>query len=52
MHQATVIWDSVMRFILIQASDSVPLVGLGLLKGYDLRVRFNDGGLVELEKVP
>jgi clan AA aspartic protease len=51
-YQATMIWDGRPRTILIQAIDNVPLLGTGLLFGHDLRVRFRDGGVAEIEAVP
>jgi predicted aspartyl protease len=52
MHDATIIWDGIACQILVQASECVPLLGSELLKGYELRARFIDGGRVELEKIP
>jgi predicted aspartyl protease len=51
-HEATVLWDGIARPILVQAVESVPMIGLALMVGFDLRVRFKSGGSVELEAVP
>ncbi len=52
IYAATVVWDSVPRPILIQAIDNVPLLGMALLVGYDLRARAMVGGTVQIEAVP
>jgi clan AA aspartic protease len=52
VYTATVVWDSTPRSILIQAVDNVPLLGMALLVGYDLRVRVAVGGSVQIEAVP
>ncbi len=49
---ATVIWDGAPRSILVQAIDNVPLLGMALLVGYDLRVRVTVGGSVQIEAMP
>ena len=36
VYAGTVIWDGVDRSVLIHEFDAVPLVGMGLLRGYDL----------------
>jgi clan AA aspartic protease len=52
IHAATIVWDATPRAILIQAVDNVPLIGMALLVGYDLRARVTIGGTVQLEVVP
>ena len=52
VYACTVIWDGVARPIRVQVLDSVPLLGMKLLIGYDLRVRVVDGGVVEIDIVP
>lgn len=51
IYVATIIWDGNPRSVLIPAIDSVPLIGMTLLIGYDLRVRVTVGGMVEIEPV-
>jgi clan AA aspartic protease len=46
---ASVIWDGEYRIIDINESETVPLVGMRLLRGYDLRIRTIEGGLVTVE---
>jgi clan AA aspartic protease len=52
IHVATIVWDGMPRPILIQAIDNVPLLGMALLMGYDLRARVTVGGSVQIEAVP
>ena len=46
---ATVIWDGADRLIDINESETVPLIGMRLLRGYDLRIQTIEGGLVTIE---
>ena len=46
---ASVIWDGVYRMIDINESETVPLIGMRLLRGYDLRIQTIEGGLVTIE---
>ena len=52
IHVATIVWDGMPRPILIQSIDNVPLLGMALLVGYDLRARVTVGGSVQIEAVP
>jgi predicted aspartyl protease len=52
VYAATIVWDGMPRSILIQAIDNVPLLGMALLVGYDLRARVTVGGVVQIEAVP
>ena len=55
MYEASVLWDGKLRRVLIQAVDTTPLVGMGMLQGYELRIEAVDGGSVvitKLSKVP
>jgi clan AA aspartic protease len=44
-----VIWDGKYREIYINESETVPLIGMQLLRGYDLRIQAIEGGLVQLK---
>jgi clan AA aspartic protease len=46
---ATVIWDGEYRVIDINGSETVPLIGMRLLRGYDLRIQAIEGGTVTVE---
>jgi clan AA aspartic protease len=44
-----VIWDGQYREIYINESETVPLIGMRLLRGYDLRIQTIEGGIVTIE---
>ena len=46
---ATVIWDGQYRKVDINESETVALIGMQLLRGYDLWVRIIEGGTVVIE---
>ena len=46
---ASVIWDGEYREIDINESETAPLIGMRLLRGYDLRIQAIEGGLVTIE---
>jgi predicted aspartyl protease len=51
IHVASVIWDGIERQILVQAIENVPLLGMAMLVGFDLRARVIVDGSVEIEAV-
>lgn len=46
-----VIWDGQYREIYINESETVPLIGMRLLRGYDLRIQTIEGGIVTIEEI-
>lgn len=44
-----VIWDGQYREIYINESETVPLIGMQLLRGYDLRIQAIEEGLVTID---
>ena len=52
IYSATVIWDGRPRNILVEAADTVPLVGIALLYGHNLHVQVIEGGSVLIEPLP
>lgn len=48
---ATVIWDGVARNIYVDVLDTSPLIGVSLMKGYELTTRFIAGETVTLKAV-
>ncbi|MBP0031996.1 MAG: clan AA aspartic protease [Roseofilum sp. SBFL] len=44
-----VIWDGQYREVYVNESETVPLIGMQLLRGYDLRIQAIEGGLVTIE---
>ena len=49
---AIVIWDGQYRTIDINESATMPLIGMQLLRGYDLRIQTIEGGSVAIEALP
>jgi clan AA aspartic protease len=47
---ATVLWDGSARSILVEEVATQPLVGMGLLDGYDLHIEVTAGGSVTILK--
>jgi clan AA aspartic protease len=48
---AIVIWDGQYREVYINESETVPLIGMKLLRGYDLRIETIEGGNVEIKQL-
>jgi clan AA aspartic protease len=46
VYEASVVWDGQIRTIEINESEAEPLVGMGLLEGYELKIQAVAGGLV------
>jgi clan AA aspartic protease len=46
---AVVIWDGQYRTIDINESETIPLIGMQLLRGYDLRIQAVEGGSVTIK---
>ena len=51
IHAATILWDGVSRNVLIEAADTDPLVGMGLLYGHDIHIQAVDGGSVLIQRL-
>jgi clan AA aspartic protease len=49
---AIVIWDGQYRNIDINESETLPLIGMQLLRGFDLRIQAIEGGSVTIESLP
>lgn len=49
MYPATIIWDGGRRAIEVDDFEAVPLVGMALLEGHDLKVRVATGGRVTIK---
>jgi len=52
IYEGSVVWDGEERRILIDVSDTEPLVGMGMLNGYELCIQAIMGGRVEIEAIP
>ena len=49
---AEVIWDGQYREVYINESETAPLIGMRLLRGYDLRIQAIEGGSVTIQALP
>lgn len=52
VYMATVLWDGQAWTVETDAADTAPLVGVGLLYGYDVRFQMVEGGTVTIEALP
>jgi clan AA aspartic protease len=52
VYTATLLWDGQPRTTDVQATDSEPLVGTGLLQGAELRIEVKVGGAVTISALP
>ena len=52
VYEALVIWDGQVRSVEINESEADPLVGMGLLEGYELKIQAVAGGLVAITALP
>lgn len=52
VYEALVIWDGQVRSVEINESEADPLVGMGLLEGYELKIQGVAGGLVTITVLP
>ena len=50
IYEATVDWDGTARRIPVDAAETVPLVGMSLLEGYELIIQVQPGGSVIVSK--
>jgi clan AA aspartic protease len=51
IYEATVIWDRSARRIPIIVADAVPLLGMALLNGYELKMQIRAGGKVTIKRM-
>ena len=51
-YEATVVWDGALRRISVDEVDIKPLVGMSLLRGYELTINVVEGGSVVLKSLP
>ena len=50
VYTATITWDGSRRRIVVQAADTTPLVGMGLLYGYQVIINVVEGGQVVIRR--
>lgn len=51
IYEGTVLWDGSARRILIHGVETMPLLGMGLLEGYALRIEVRQGGSVVIDSL-
>lgn len=52
VYEASVIWDGQVRTSEVNGAETDPLVGMGLLEGYELKIQGIAGGLVTITALP
>ena len=52
VYEASAIWDGKVKLIEVYESETDPLVGMGLLEGYELNIQGVAGGLVTIKDLP
>ena len=52
VYTATVLWDGQSRIVEAERIDAVPLVGMEMLHGFELRVKVARGGSVAIDAAP
>jgi clan AA aspartic protease len=51
MYAAEILWDEQAKHIPIDEQDAIPLVGMGLLYGHELRLRAIESGSVNISRL-
>jgi clan AA aspartic protease len=51
-YEARVVWDGKVRSILVDEADADPLVGMRLLRGYELKMQVRSRGKVTIKRLP
>lgn len=51
VYEAIVIWDGKKRTVFVDSGNSAPLIGMALLKGYELNMQVRSRGKVRLKKL-
>lgn len=49
IHEAVILWNREERVVNVLATGRRPLLGTGLLDGYELTVQFTEGGLITID---
>ncbi len=51
MYEAKVVWDGKVRHVLVDEADTDPLVGMRLLRGYELKMQVRARGKVTIKRL-
>jgi predicted aspartyl protease len=49
VYDAVVLWDGRPRHVLVAESSTVPMIGMAMLSGFELRIQVRTGGSVFIE---
>ena len=52
VYEGRVAWDGKVRRVLVDEADTDPLVGMGLLRGYELKMQVRSRGKVTIKRLP
>ena len=52
VYEAKLVWDGKVRQILVDEADAEPLVGMRLLRGYELTMQVRARGKVTIKRLP
>ncbi|HVC92741.1 MAG TPA: hypothetical protein VND64_03575 [Pirellulales bacterium] len=52
VYEAKVVWDGQVRHVLIDEADTAPLVGMDLLRGYELKMQVRARGNLSIRRLP
>ena len=52
IYEATVVWDRRRRRVPVDAADTIPLVGMALMDGFELNAQIRVGGKVTIQPLP
>jgi clan AA aspartic protease len=52
VYEARVVWDGKVRAILVDEADADPLVGMRLLRGYELKMHVRARGKLTIKRLP
>jgi clan AA aspartic protease len=51
VYEASIVWDGHVRRVLIDEANTAPLVGMDLLKGYELKMQVRAGGKLTIKRL-
>jgi clan AA aspartic protease len=52
VYVAKVVWDGKERRVLVDEADTDPLIGMALLRGYELRMQVRSRGKISIKRLP
>ena len=51
VYEATVVWDRQVLRIRVEAADTEPLVGMTLMRGYELKMQIREAGKLTIKRL-